>query len=144
MGPARWERAGDEPIELDAQGRVFEGSTLTFVVDRAGRVFDDDSDPVALLSPEGRLVGPSSSFLGRVGVTNAAPPHRDVAWLSVLPDGNVLYFNEDGDRSTDGRWSGCEGALHRTCTLITHLIASRSSRGGMPRVGVGIGMTVPL
>lgn len=144
LGPATWNREDNSPIELDAQGRVFESGTLRFVIDRAGRILDDDDSAVGILFPAGELVGPGNHYLGHVGVANAAPPHRDMAWLAVLPDGKVQYFDEEGDRSEDGRWKGCEGARHRTCTLVTHLIALRSYRGGSPRFGVGVGVMVPL
>jgi hypothetical protein len=146
LGPATWNRADDDPIEFDAQGRVFEGRTLRFVVDRAGRILDDDEAAVGILLPAGELVGPSNTYLGHIGVTNAAPPHRDMAWLAVLPDGKVQFFDDEGERSEDGRWQGCEGARHRTCTLVTHLIALRRYRGGGSRVrmGVGLGVMVPL
>lgn len=144
LGPASWSRPDDPTIQLDAQGRVFEGGTLRFVIDRAGRIVDDDDGAVALLFPAGELVGPSNQYLGHIGVANAAPPHRDVAWLAVLPDGKVRYFDDEGDRSEDGHWLGCEGARHRTCTLVTHLIALRRFRGGGPRIGVGVGVMVPL
>jgi hypothetical protein len=144
LGPAHWDRADDDPIEIDSQGRVFEGKTLRFVLDRAGRVLDDDEHAVAILFPQGELLGSSNHYLGHIGIANAAPPDRDLAWLAVLPDGKVQYFDEEGDRSEDGRWKGCEGARHRTCTLVTHLVALRRYRGGSPRVGVGIGVMVPL
>lgn len=144
LGPAKWDRPDHENVEIDAQGRVFEGGSLRFVVDRSGRVVDDDEDAVAILLPAGELVGPSNRYLGHIGVTNAAPPHADVAWLAVLPDGKVQYFDDEGDRSEDGRWQGCEGARHRTCTLVTHLIALRRYGRSSPRVGVGIGVMMPL
>lgn len=144
LGPAKWERPDDETVEIDLQGRVLEGGSLKFVIDRSGRVIDDEDGPIGLLMPAGEFVGSSNRYLGHVGVTNAAPPHHDMAWLAVLPDGKVQYFNDEGERSEDGQWRGCEGARHRTCTLVTHLIALRRYRGGSPRVGVGVGIMVPL
>jgi hypothetical protein len=53
----------------------------------------------------------------------------------------VVRFDPSGDRSTDGAWTGCEGALLRTCTLVTHLIALRGYRNPRgPIVGVGVGV----
>jgi hypothetical protein len=144
LGPAQWDRADEVSIEIDAQGRVLEGGTLRFVIDRAGRVTDDDQGAVAILLPRGELLGPSNRYLGHIGVANAAPPHGDVAWLAVLPDGKVEYFDEEGDRRDDGHWKGCEGARHRTCTLVTHLIALRRYHGNAPRMAVGVGVMVPL
>lgn len=143
LGPARWERADHDAITIDAQGRVFVGETLQFFIDQRGRITDDERDAVAVLLPGGELLGPSSVYLGRIGVANASPPHRETAWVAVRPDGSVQYFADDGERSLDGRWSGCEGARHRTCTLVTHLIALGQYPGGPPRVGVGIGVVVP-
>ena len=142
LGPAKWQRADDSILQIDTEGRVFEDGTLRFRIDRAGRIVDDDESAVGILFPAGDLVGTSNLFLGRIGISNAAPPHRDYAWLAVLPDGKVQYFDDDGDRSEDGRWQGCEGARHRTCTLVTHLIALRRYRGGPPRIGVGVGVGV--
>jgi hypothetical protein len=141
---AHWERADDEPVEIDVQGRVFEGTTLRFVIDRVGRVTDDEGEPVAMLFPAGEVVGPSNQYLGRVGVANAAPPHGDQAWVAVMPDGVVTRFADDGERSSDGRWQGCEGAHHRTCTLVTHLILLRHYNSPRPRVSVGVGVMMPL
>lgn len=142
LGPATWHRADDATIQIDGQGQVLEGGTLRFVIDRAGRIVDEDASAIAILLPAGELVGPSNRYLGHIGVANAAPPHRDLAWLAVLPDGKVQYFDEDGDRSEDGLWQGCEGSRHRTCTLVTHLVALRRYRGGPPRLGVGVGVGV--
>ena len=65
------------------------------------------------------------------------------AWLAVVPNGQVIYFDDDGTRSAGGLWTGCEGPAHRTCTLVTHLIALRSymqrSQSGVS-VGVGVGV----
>lgn len=144
FGAARWDRPDDDPIEIRADGRVLEGGNSIFLIDRVGRVVDVDNEPVALLFPEGQLVGPGNQYLGHVGVTNASPPHSDTAWLAVLPNGQVVRFDEDGDREFDGTWQGCGGALHRACTLVTQLIALRHYNVPRSGVSVGVGVAVPL
>ena len=140
LAPARWERAKQRSIELLEDGTVLEGKKTIFVIDRAGRVVDSHRDPLAILLPDGYLAGNDDTALGRVGVTNAAPPGSTQAWLAVMPNGDVAFFDSDGDRKYDGGWSGCEGPVHRTCTLITHLVALRTYRSDRgPRVGIGIG-----
>jgi hypothetical protein len=140
---AHWQRGDEDTIEIRSNGHVLEDGDLLFVVDRVGRVVDDDFEPVALLFPDGRVAGPDDYLLGHVGVSNAAPPGRTEAWLAVMPDGNVVYFDEDGERNSGGRWSGCSGAALRTCTLVTHMVALRSylrqANSGVS-VGVGIGV----
>ncbi len=140
---ARWDRPGDEPVSIEPDGRVLEGGTLVFVVDRVGRVADADYEPLAVLFPEGRLAGTDQRELGHVGVSNAAPPGRVEAWLSVSPDGNVIAFADDGAREPAGQWTGCGGPALRTCTLVTHLLAVRSyARRADPAVSVGVGVGV--
>ena len=76
-------------------------------------------------------------------VPNAAPPGGGPAWLSVLPNGEVVHFDPDGQRSSDGVWQGCNGPIMRTCTLVSHLYTlqrvARATRGGVT-VGVGVGV----
>jgi hypothetical protein len=140
---ARWDRADGDVLEIRSDGHVLENGSLLFVVDRVGRVVDEDYEPVALLFPDGRLAGAEDRALGHVGISNAAPPDRHQAWLSVSPDGGVIYYDEDGERENGGRWTGCGGAAHRTCTLVTHLVAVRNyARRPTPGVGVGIGIGI--
>ena len=141
--PARWQRNGD-PVEILANGQVLEDGDLVFVVDTVGRAVDADYEPVALLFPDGRLVGTNSQDLGHVGINNASPPGSATAWLSVRPNGDVVVFDYDGERQDGGRWSRCDGAAHRVCTYVTHLFALRESHraeqsGGGVSVGVGMG-----
>ncbi len=140
---ARWQRGDDDAIEIHANGHVIEDGDLIFIIDRVGRVTDEDAEPVALLFPDGRLAGTDDRNLGHVGVTNAAPPSKVEAWIAVMPDGQVTYFDSDGERSAGGRWSGCNGPAQRTCTLITHLVALRhytDERNSGVGVGIGIGI----
>jgi hypothetical protein len=145
IAPARWDRGDDDPIEIRADGRVLEDGDVLFVLDRVGRIVDPDYDPLAILLPDGRLVGTDDALLGHVGVTNAAPPWSGTAWLAVLPDGAVTYFDSDGSREFGGRWRGCGGAAHRTCTLVTQFVALRNYRPPAETgVGIGIGIGVGL
>jgi hypothetical protein len=141
IAAARWD-LGDEIIEILPSGQVARDGEVLFAIDRVGRVVDDENDPVALLLPDGRLAG-TDGILGRVGVNNASPPGATVAWLSLLPDGQVLFFDRDGDREPRGVWQGCAGPMRRTCTLVTHVVALQSefrrSSGAAMGVGVGVG-----
>jgi len=150
--PARWDRGDDDPIEIQANGRVLEGGTLRLVIDRVGRVSDDDYDALAVLLPDGNVVGTDERALGYVGLNNATPPLADQAWLSLQPDGGVLFFQPNGDRSPLGKWTGCDGPSRRTCTLVTQLITLRNVYGAPaytpayapygPTFGVGVGVGV--
>ena len=146
IAPARWERGDDDTIEIQANGRVLEGGTLRFVVDRVGRVSDEDYDALAVLLPDGNVVGTDERALGYVGLNNATPPMADQAWLSLQPDGGVLFFQPNGDRSPLGKWTGCDGPNRRTCTLVTQMFLVQSLRTAPPMygptfgVGVGVGI----
>lgn len=140
---ARWERGDDDVVEIKPDGSVTEGGSLLFKIDRVGRVVDEDYEPVAILFPEGRVIGTDSYSLGHVGMSNAAPPGRTTAWLAVLPNGGVLFFDEDGERMNGGRWIGCAPPALRTCTLVTHMIAVRDYvRNAQSGVSVGVGVGV--
>ncbi len=141
---ARWDRPDEDPVEVRANGQVLEDGDLVYVIDRVGRVADSDYEPVAVLLPDGRLGGSDDMYLGQVGVTNASPPDRAVAWLAVRPDGQVIYYDDDGEQSSRGRWRGCTGPALRTCTLVTQIMtlrdyARRSESGVSVGVGVGVG-----
>jgi hypothetical protein len=98
---------------------------------------------LAILSPDGRIIGTDDRALGQVGVTNAAPPWSAQAWLAVMPDGVVTHFSPEGDREPMGRWHGCQGPLLRTCTLVTHMIALRHFRAP-PESGVSVGIGIGI
>jgi len=142
LGAARWERESGGPVELRPDGKVLVDGDLAFVIDRAGRVANDEYDPFAVLLPDGQLVGAGDRALGQIGTYNAAPPGARDAWLSVAPDGRVTYFDADGERSAGGVWRGCAGPVQRTCTLVTQLIAVQSYHGSRSGVGIGIGVGV--
>ncbi len=146
VGAATWRTGDGDVVQIDAKGNVSENGDALFVVDRAGRVYDHDNQPVAILLPDGNVVGNDGVHLGRIGVTNAAPPGSGTAWLAVLPDGGVLYFDEDGTRRPNGAWTGCAGPVLRTCTLVTHIVVLRHAHlptsDGNVYFGVGVGVGV--
>ena len=145
LSPARWQRGDDDAIDIQADGRVLEGGKLRFVIDRVGRVSDDDYDAYAVLLPDGHLVGTDDRALGYVGVSNATPPFSAQAWLSILADGRVLFFQPEGDRLPLGQWTGCNGPNRRTCTLVTQIFTERNLRRPVmygPTFGVGMGVGV--
>jgi hypothetical protein len=142
---ARWERPDEDAVEIQADGRVLEGGRLRFVVDRVGRVSDDDYEGFAVLLPDGHVSGTDARPLGYVGVNNASPPMSDQAWLSLQNDGRVVFYEPNGDHSEHGKWSGCDGPNRRTCTLVTQLFVMRDyrvlpSNGVSFGVGVGVGV----
>lgn len=138
---ARWS-TGDSVLDVMPDGKVLGDGVHLFTIDVAGRVFDVDNDPIALLEMDGRLVGKDDANLGKVGLRNASPPGVDFAWLTLEDTGAVIRFDPEGGPHPDGSWSGCGPAL-RMCTLVTHLIALSQTRGrggSRVRVGLGFGM----
>ena len=139
---ARWAH-GDLVLDLMPDGRVLGNGEHLFTIDAAGRVFDRENDPIALLELDGQLVGKDDANLGRVGLRNASPPGVDYAWLTIDDAGTVVRFDPEGAPMPAGSWSGCGPAL-RTCTLATHVIAISQSRARRGRVSVGMGMGVGM
>ncbi|HVR20732.1 MAG TPA: hypothetical protein VMS65_13575 [Polyangiaceae bacterium] len=140
---ARWDRPDEDSIEIRANGQVLEDGDLIYVIDRVGRIVDEDYEAVAVLQPDGHLIGTDSTSLGQVGITNGAPPGRFSAWLSVRPDGTVVYFDDDGTQVSRGKWYGCTGPALRTCTLVTQIITLRDfarRQEGSVSVGIGVGV----
>ena len=140
---ARWTR-GDKLLDIMPDGKVLIDGDHVFSLDRAGRVYEPDNDPIAVLQPDGRLLGADAALLGKIGVRNSSPGDRDVAWLSIGPRGEVVRFNPDGEPGGDGAWAGCEPAI-RACTLATHIVTIIETRVRHPRmygphVGIGFGM----
>jgi hypothetical protein len=140
--PARWDREDEDPIEILPNGQVLEDGDPILLVDRAGRVVDDENEPVAILLPDGRVAGPDSRLLGHVGMANASPPWAATAWFSILPTGQVLRF-EDDEQEPDGVWQRCNGPQLRTCTLVTHVLMIRKY-GSTPRSGVSVGVGIGI
>lgn len=138
---ASWKTGDGITVEIRPDGKVLVDGAVHFVLDRAGRIYDSQAEAAAILLPDGRIAGTDDLYLGRVGLTNASPPVRDTAWLSVTPDGAVTHYEADGERAVDGRWSGCHGAALRTCTLVTHLwsLERVAAARGPVFIGVGVG-----
>ncbi len=143
---ARWVR-GDLTVDLLPDGRVLVNGEHELGLDRAGRVFTPEGDPLAVLELDGRVLGPGDQPLGHVGVVHATLPDRDVAWLSVTDDGEVLRYGEGGERRSWGAWMGCDATprSRQACTLVTHLVGlrvvAREAQAGVS-VGVGFGVRV--
>jgi hypothetical protein len=153
---ARWVLV-DSAVDILPTGAVFVNSEHVFTVDRAGRVTDSDGQPVALLLPDGRVVGPGDEALGNVGTLNASLPDEPNAWISVMPTGEIVRYLDDGERMNFGAWLGCNAPqTHITCTLITHILGMRIKdeqdrqraaasqfRGGLAPTGSGLGLGAP-
>lgn len=147
-------------IELLPDGRVIVNGRETFAIDRAGRVMDPDAQPVALLRPDGRLIGAGEVDLGRVGPTAAALPGAPYASLAIAPNGQVVRYADDGDMSSLGAWAGCGyyAVTLQACMLVTLLVATKYQpyrpinrypgtpygtpygSGVMPGYGLGVGI----
>lgn len=143
--PSRWVLR-DGNVEIAADGKVTINGELELTVDRAGRVYDPDAKPVALLQVDGRVVGPNDAPLGFVGALSAALPNEQTAWLSIQPTGEVIQFVE-GARSSEGVWvGGCNYSWRsrQTCMLVSHLVGMRLKDrrvSAYPRSGYPYGMT---
>lgn len=144
IAPARWDRPGKDPIEIRPDGHVTKGGEPYLYIDRAGRVVDEDNEPVAILLTDGHLAGPNNRLLGFIGGSNASPPDRPTAWLTILNDGSVVFFDDEGDKGPGGVWRGCNGPQQRTCTLVTHLVSMEGYRPPEqgPSIGVGVGVGI--
>jgi hypothetical protein len=143
LGDAKWFTEGGT-IEVLARGYVLFSGRLVFVIDRVGRVVDADYAPVALLMPDGELIGTDSTDLGRIGLRNGAPPDQETAWFTIKEDGEVTFFDRSGERLDAGHWTGCDERMLRTCTLVSHLAFLRAARRQRPMgPGYGPGMMGP-
>jgi hypothetical protein len=143
---ARWQR-GAHVVDIMPDGHVLIDGEHVFSIDRAGRVIEADGTPIAVLMPEGALVGRDDASLGSVGLRNAAPPRGRMAWISIGEKGEVLRYDDEGDALSDGFWTNC-GAAVRACTLTTQVVSLAEARqrmqGGFatlsgPGVGIGVG-----
>ena len=82
----------------------------------------------------------SGDYLSGTWLPNAAPRSTEACWRDA--DG-MSYFDEDGERNSGGRWSGCGGAARPTCNLVTHMVALRNYlRRGHSGVSGGVGIGV--
>jgi hypothetical protein len=146
---ARWV-FGSITVDVAPDGKVFLNGEHELNVDRGGRVFDTEGQPVALLEPDGRVVGPDEKPLGNVGALHASLPDEATAWLTVTDSGEVIRYNDEGERSSFGVWLGCNTSMraHQTCTLVTHLLGMRLRDSDRPQpgfsVGIGVGVGIPI
>ncbi len=154
--PSRWVLR-DGNVEIGPDGKVTINGEHELSIDRAGRVYDPDAKPVALLQMDGRVLGPDDAPLGFVGALSASLPGEQTAWLSIQPTGEVIQFVE-GARSTEGVWiGGCNYSWRsrHACMLVSHIVGMRlrdrrsgaTSRGRYPYgttpgYGNGIGIGV--
>jgi hypothetical protein len=132
---AQWVRF-DTRVDLEPDGAVLVDGERQLTIDVAGRVFDLDNRPIALLEADGRVVGPDEEDLGTAGTVTASLPGQRVAWLGLLPDGQVQGYGSHEIRQGLGRWLGCGESprAQQTCVLVTHLFALKlRGQGASPR-----------
>jgi hypothetical protein len=91
-----------------------------------------------------------NELLGMVGAAHAAMPGKAHAWLSILPQGNVIKHEPGGDVSVGG-WLGCSTSAfaQQACLLVSYVLyfEDEGERTGerVPAVtmGIGVGVGVP-
>jgi hypothetical protein len=140
LPPAHWQQGGavvsvpraqwvryDTRVDLMPDGSVLVDGEHRLTIDAAGRVYDTESRPVALLEPDGRVVGPDDQDLGLVGAVTASLPGQRVAWLGIQPDGQVQGYSGHDIRQSLGTWLGCNVSpqAQQVCVLVTHLFAMK-------------------
>jgi len=147
IAEATWTRRRGAPVLVSADGRVTRDGNLVFQLDAAGRVFDEDHEPVAVVAPGGHLFGTNDELLGRIGLRNASPPWSSIAWLRLGKDGTLVLFDPDGRPNYGGSWSGCHGAAVRACTVVSHLMVLEALQRRLANapysplfIGVGAGV----
>ncbi len=150
---ARWAFDG-EPVELRSRGdwaEVLVDGDVEIVLDRVGRVYDKLQRPVALLEPDGRLVGINEELRGIVGSSYAALPGKPNAWIAIQPQGQVTKYAGDGAPMMAGQWGGCSYSPFsmQACLLVSYLLffekegdKAMEQSPGIPGVGIGIGVGV--
>ncbi len=146
---ARWVY-GAQTVELAQNGRVIVSGDHWLTIDRAGRAYDPNNIPVALLRPDGLLYGSGDQPLGWVGAGETMQPGGRTRWLTFMPSGEVMQ-KEDGEAKSFGVWMGCNQVPYtlQACALVTHLLArawwqlqGRRNRWSNPR-GMGGGFITP-
>lgn len=149
---ARWVVMGST-VDLRPNGLVYIDGDYFITIDAAGRVYDEDNEPIALVFPDGTVRGPADESLGQVGYLHASLPGNQYAWITLTPQGPVIRYDEAGERYDFGAWIGCGQSPQTlfTCTLVTHLVGRRviavanvRSDAMEPSVGVGVGVGVGI
>jgi hypothetical protein len=154
LQPAGWTYDGD-PVEIRPLGwdyaEVRVDGDVELHLDRVGRVYDRYKRPIAMLDPDGRLVGVDNELLGIVGAANAALPGKAHAWLSFTPSGAVVKHDAEMGPVSVGGWVGCGPSpfAQQACLLVSYVLyfEDEGERTGErvpagPSVGVGIGVGV--
>ena len=138
---ARWVN-GDVAVDIHHDGKVLVNGAHALNIDRAGRVFDLENEPIAVLQTDGLLWGTGEEPMGWVGAGEAMLPGGTGPWLSLTPSGEVVRHDR-GNRPF-GLWRGCESqSVIQACTLVTHLIGQKLvERSNGPRMSVGVGVGV--
>jgi len=155
--PPRWQQGGahldlrsaswarrESTVELKPTGEVVEDDELVFRVDGSGRVSDPKGDPVAVLMPDGYLMAVDESLLGWVGGGTSFVGKDRAPVIYMFQTGQVLSADEDAEWSVDGQWTGCEGHLLWTCTLVSHIVLVRDRARGGGGGGSGAGDVLKL
>jgi hypothetical protein len=109
-------------------------------VDAAGRVYDAEGEPFAVLEGDGQIVGTDDAALGSLTTYTSSLPGSRAPWVTYSQGGVVVHYDDDGDPHADGTWTGCDSAA-RTCTLVTHIVYLLEARR-RPHFGIGIGVGV--
>lgn len=140
---------GEEAVQLLPGGEVMVDGDVEMAIDRVGRVYDADGEPVAVLEPDGTLIGNDDEPMGMVGSLHASLPESGNAWISVLPNGQVVRYGEEGERFPFGAWFGCNASprSQQACTLVSHVLGMRMvrrRRDDGPSFGFGMGVSVPV
>ena len=122
---ATWTHAS-HTIELYPDGKVIINGREALIIDARGRVMDADSNPVALLRPDGRLIGANNEDWGAVGPTAAALPGTKNVTLAIAPNGQVIRYGSDNEQRPLGSWAGCStyAVTLQACMLVTYLVAT--------------------
>lgn len=123
---AQWQFKGD-PVDVRSRGdyaEVLVDGNVEWVIDRVGRLYDQNQRPVAVLDAEGRLVMAKDQLMGVVGSQFATKPGRGSAWLSLTPEGDVVKYGVDGRQELSGRWVGCNVSVYarQACLLVSYVI----------------------
>ena len=130
-GTAYWSRE-DSTVELRPSGEVFIEDELVFRFDRSGRITDAQGERVAVLMPDGYLIAEDDDEdkLAWVGAGASFIGAEHEPGVYVFPTGQVFVADKDGEWFGGGQWAYCDGPLLWTCTLVTHVIASRDRARG--------------